>query len=816
MSSLSADFRFALRNVRKTPGFAFLTVATLALGIGANAAMFSVVNGVVLKPLAYPNPAQLVRIVSQFPAMGFDTFWISPPEFFELKERSRSYISIGAYAVGAANLSGLDRPHRVVSVGTSGDLFSALGVSPLLGRTFRPEEELPNAAPTVILSYRTWQVLFSGNPGIVGQAIDKDGAKTTVIGVMPAGFDVFDAGAETFEPLAIDPAERAARRGNHFLYLIGRLRPDVTIEQARVELDGLVRSWKQVVGQGHTPAVPNHRLLVNPLKEDLVGGTRTALVVLQGAVAFVLLIACANLANLLLARAESRHREFAIRTALGAGRWRLMRQFLTEALLLSICGGIVGLALASAVVRALLSAYGGSIPRAGDVRTDPWVLLFTFVTALLTGCLFGFAPVLHLRSEGVVLAIKEGGQRSTGGSRKQTRRVLVIGEVALAVMLVIGAGLMMRSFWNLMKVDPGFKRDRLVTFGITLPQASYPKGETRVRFFQQLVTEVRGTPGVQGVAALAGLPPKRQVDANDTDIEGFQAPKEGPFENVDYYQGATTGSIEALGIPIVEGRSFQPTDEVGAPVVLINQTMAKTFWKGQSPIGRRVRPSGTRETWFTIVGVVRDVKQGGLETKTGTELFFNLEQMPRYLSEGYAYGEMNILMRTALPIASIAPHVQRAVATMDPTLPVIKLRTMEDVFDESTARPRFLAQLLGGFALLALVLAAVGTYGILSYLVSERRREIGIRMALGANRGTVLGMVMGQGMQLAVAGVVMGVIGAIGVNRVIASLLFGIKPTDATTIAAVTGAIAGIAVIACYVPARRATLVDPMVVLREE
>jgi predicted permease len=702
----------------------------------------------------------------------------------------------------------------VVSVGTSPDLFAALGVQPLLGRTFTPQEDLPQAAPTVVLSYATWQNVFGGDPSIVGRAVDKDGAKTTVIGVMPEGFDIFDAGAETFEPIGMDPANRMQRRGNHLLHLIGRLRDGVTIESARAELDTLVRSWREAVPKGHVPSYPQHRLLMNPLQEDLVGGARTALLVLQGAVGFVLLIACANLANLLLARAESRHREFAIRTALGAGRGRLLRQFLTEAVLLSLLGGVVGLVLGTIGVRALLASYPGGVPRAAEIGTDPQVLLFTLVIAVFTGCLFGFAPVLHLNPSTVALAIKEGGQRTTGGARNHTRRALVVAEVALAVMLVIGAGLMLRSFWNLMQVDAGFRREQLVTFGINLPQAAYPKPDARVQFFTRLLGRLREIAGVQSVAALAGLPPKRRVDANDTDIEGYTAPEKGPFENVDYYQAVTVGSLEALGIPVVEGRSFEPTDESGGPVVLVNQTMAKTFWKGESAIGHRVRPGGPNTPWMTIVGVVRDMKQGGLDARTGTELFFNLEQLPRVA--GFAYSQMNIVMRTSLPVSSLASQVQQVVATMDPALPVINLQTMDDVFSDSTARPRFLAQLLGGFALLALVLAAVGTYGILSYLVTERRREIGIRMALGANRGLVLGMVMGQGMLLAVAGVVIGVLGALAVNRVIATLLFGVEPTDPATIAGVVATIAGVALLACYLPARRATLVDPMLVLRNE
>lgn len=814
MSVLTADLRFAIRNILRTPGFAVVAVLTLALGIGANAAIFSVVSGVILRPLGYPRPESLVRIVSQFPAMGFDTFWVSPPEYFELRERSRSFQALGAYTTSAANLSGADRPHRVVSVGTTPDLFTALGVPPLLGRTFSPAEDLPNAEPTVVLSYATWKNLFGGDPAIVGRAVDKDGARTVVIGVMPEGFDVFDAGAEVFEPVGIDPADRVNRRGNHLLHLIGRLRDGVTVETARAELDALVRSWREAVPKGHVPGYPNHRLLLNPLKDDLVGGARNALLVLQGAVAFVLLIACANLANLLLARAESRHREFAIRTALGARRGRLLRQFLAEAMLLAMAGAALGLVLATTGVRALVASYPGSIPRAAEIGTDPQVLLFTLALAVLTGCIFGLAPLVHLNPSTVALAIKEGGPRASAGARNRTRRALVVAEVALAVMLVIGAGLMLRSLWNLMQVDPGFRRDQLVTFGINLPQAAYPNAEARAQFFSGLLEEMRTIPGVQGVAALAGLPPKRQVNANDTDIEGYTAPAEGPFENVDYYQAVAIGSLEALGIPVVDGRSFEPTDAAGGPVVLINQTMAKTFWKGESPIGHRLRPGGPSTPWFTIVGVVRDVKQGGLEAKTGTELFFAIEQLPRVA--GFFYSQLNVVLRTSQPLSSLAGRIQEAVAARDPSLPVIKLRTMDDVFSESTARPRFLAQLLAAFAMLALGLAAVGTYGILSYLVTERRREIGIRMALGANRGSVLAMVMGQGMALAAAGVAIGVLGALGVTRVMAALLFGVSPADPPTIAAVVAAIATVAFAACYLPARRATLLDPMHVLRDE
>ena len=809
------DLVYAVRHLRKHPGYLLVTVLTLALGIGANTAIFSVVNGVLLRPLPYPDPARLVFITSQFPGLGFDQFWVSAPEFLEFRERNQSFEDVGAYRAGAVNLGTQDQPRRVASAIVTSELMPVLGVAPLRGRHFTRADTLPGAEDVAVVSSEIWRSAFGGDESLLGRIIPIDGVPTRIVGVMPPGYDVHDQHVQVWLPLTLDPA-KPGNRGGHFLYLVGRLKPGITLAEARADLQTMLQQWPVLNRGMHVPSVDGHRLRFDPLRDDMIGGMKAALWVLQGAVAFVLLIACANLANLLLARAESRQREFAIRSALGASRWRLLRQFLTEGVLLALAGGTLGAAVGYAALRAMLAANPDSIPRSSEINLDPAVLAFTIVVSLLTGLIFGLAPLLHLRDRAVTSSLKESGQRTTAGSaRIRVRNGLVMAEVALAVVLVAGAGLLLRSFWNLMSVDAGFNRSRLVTFGVVLPAAGYRTPQSSVDFFARLTRELSEQPGVQSVAAMTGLPPARLVDANDTDFEGYTAPKEGPFENVDYYQTITVDYLRTMGIPVIDGRDFSLADVTGAPVVLVNETLAKMFYKSQSPIGKRLKPGGGPNTpWFTIVGVVRDVKQGGVNARTGSELYFLNAQGPT--SIGFAPRNMNVVVRTALAADSLAPQIRRIVASMDPTLPIVKLRAMDDVFAESVSRPRFLAQLLGLFAGLALLLAAVGTYGILSYSVSERRREIGIHMALGATRGNVLGMVLGQGFRLTIAGLVAGIAASFALTRLLQAQLFNVRPSDPLTMLAVTAFIACVAVIACYIPASRATRVDPMVVLRDE
>jgi putative ABC transport system permease protein len=838
------DLRHAVRSLLRSPAFSIVTILTLALGIGANTAIFSIVNGVILRPLEYPKPEQLMYLTTRFPAFGFDQFWVSPPEYFEFREINASFATVGAFTTGEVNLTAGDRPLRVRSAAVDDRLLTALGVQPLMGRLFAPgETDITGPPPTpgsppvplppvVILSYELWQSAFGGQ-NVIGQTIEVNGLPREVIGVLPRGADVMDNRTEIWTPLGLNPGNRQ-NRGNHFLYLIGRLKDGVTPEQAQSELRALVQNWGERVGakqhvfspvpesEAERKANPGagHLLQMTPVQAQLVGSASRAIWVLQGAVAFVLLIACANLANLLLARAETRHREFAVRTALGAGRGRLLRQFMTEGVLLSLVGGLLGLLLARAGVQALVRVYPTSLPRTSEVSVDPAVLLFTLAVSVLTGLVFGLAPLMHMRLSALVTALKEGGAKgATGAARHHVRRGLVMAEVALAVMLVISAGLLLRTVANLTNVDAGFDRSHLVTFSMALPVADYPQPSARAALYQRLLERLRALPGVHAASAMSGLPPDRPLNANDTDIDNYTAPPEGPYENVDYYQNVMSDYFETMGIPIVAGRSFGRSEAASSGMVaIVNETLVNTFWRGLNPIGQRLRPCcGDQVPWYTVIGVAKDVKQGGVDRKTGTELYFLVEQTAvQPPPAGNAPSIMHIVLRTDLPPGTLRPSIEAAVREADPSVPVVRLREMDAVFDESIRRPRLLAQLLGGFAALALLLAAIGTYGVLSYSVAERRREIGIRMALGAAQRSVLGHVMKQGLVLTIIGIIAGLVGAVGLNRLIASLLFGVEPTDPVTIVGVVATITLVAAVACWLPAWRASRVDPSVVLRQD
>jgi putative ABC transport system permease protein len=816
MDRLLQDVRYALRKLARSPGFAVLTVVTLALGIGANTAIFSVVNGVVLRPLPYPAPDRLMFITSQFPNLGFDQFWISAPEFVEFRDWNRSLDSVGAYTVSAANL-GVEQPVRPVTALVTSELMPTLGVRPRLGRLFTREDTLPNAEDVAIVSSELWDRSFNRDPKVLGRQVKINGITTRIVGVMPPRFDVHDQKVELWLPLTLDP-QNPGSRGGHFLYLVGRLKAGTRIQEARADVEQLLATWQDRSKAQHNPNPKTHRLRVDDLKADVVGNVQTALWVLQGAVAFVLLIACANLANLLLARADSRHREFAVRSALGAGRGRLVRQFVTEGVVIALVGGVLGIAIAGLGLRTLLLAYPDSIPRSADISLDWRVLLFTLAIAAITGMVFGLAPLLHLREQQLSRALKEGGTRTSASSaRTRTRSALVMAEVALAVILVVGAGSLLRSVWNLMKVDAGFDRVRLTTFGLVLPNAAFPEPQQRVGVFGRLVARIRRIPGVQSAAVMSGLPPSRNVNANDTDFEGIPQRPDGPIQNVDYYNNVGVAYVDTMKIPIVRGRGFEEADATGGPVALINEALAKKFYPDMDPIGRGIRPSGppSRPLPFArIVGVLKDVKQGGVDDPAGTEVYFLFDQAPRHYQ--FAPQNMNVVVRSSVPFETLAPELRTAVREIDSALPIVKMRTMEEVFEDSLARPRFLALLLVTFAAIALLLAAVGTYGILSYIVTERRQEIGIRMALGADRASVLAMVLRHGLMLTGVGLAAGFAGSFLLNRTLASLLFNVTPTDPLTLAAVGALIATIGLVACLVPATSATRTDPLVVLREE
>jgi predicted permease len=843
MDDLARDVRYGLRSLRRSPAFTAVALLTLALGIGANTAIFSIVNGVILRPLPYPKPEQLMHLNTQAPAIGLMRFPLSAPEYLEFRKINQSFAAVGAYQIGEANITGADSALRVRAAFVDDHLLNALGVQPAQGRLFSPGETdisgsaapgqpAPPLPPVAILSHELWQAAFGGQR-MVGQMVELTGRRPEVIGIMPPGADVLDNRIQIWLPLGLNPANPGDRR-NHRLYLIGRLKDGVTAQAAQTELNALIQNWGERVAVTDHVFAPvktdrvaqgvnfdaGHILQMKPLHGEIVGDAGLSIWVLQAAVGLVLLIGCANLANLLLARAETRHREFAVRAALGASRSRLLRQSVIEGVLLSIAGGALGVLLAHGGVQALIRVYPTSLPRTSEVTLDPLVLLFTIGVSMVTGVVFGLAPVMRTGS-GLMTALKEGGTKGgTVTASHYTRLGLVVAEVALAVMLVFGAGLLLRTVYNLTNVDAGFNRSRLVTFLVPLPFVNYPQPAARVQIYQRLLDTLRAVPGVQSATAMSGLPPNRPAINNNTDIESYIAPPGGPFELVEYEQFVMPDYFETMGIPIVQGRSFQATDAVSSGMVaIVNETFLNTFLKGRNPIGQRVRPCcGDRMPWFTVVGVAKDVKQGGVHQKTGTELYFFAAQAANLPPPrgSITPGGMNVVLRTTLPAAVLSPTIERAVREVDRSVPVVRLRDMEGVFAESIQRPRLLAQLVGGFAGLALLLAAIGTYGVLSYLIAERRREIGIRVALGATRSSVLAMMMKHGLQLTMIGIVVGLAGALALNRVLASLLFGVRPTDPTTIIAVVGTIATVAAVACGLPAFRASRLDPNVVLRDE
>ena len=826
------DVRHGLRTFRRAPMFAAVAMLTIALGIGANTAIFSIVNGVLLRPLAYPRPAQLVYLTTM---MNRTPLPVSVPEYLEFQQFNRSFMRVGAFRTGEANLVAGDRALRVRSAIVDEPLLNALGLEAAEGRLFTREDSVVSAPPlpggsavtmpVVLISHQLWQSAFGGQP-VVGHNVDIDGRRFEVVGVMARGADLMDTQPEIWLPLGFADAERTARN-NHNLLLIGRLKEGVTLASAETELDALLETWSARAGgagpghAGHvflplTKGGEAHALVMTPLAAQILGRAGRAIWMLQVAVGFVLIIACANVANLLFARAEIRQREFAVLTALGAGRGRLLRKAVIESVILSVGGGAIGMLLARAGVEALVRAYPSSLPRISEVTVDARAMVVSLGVAIACGLVFGLAPMMMTwrgRSDVMVKTLKTG-LRAGGTTRQGIRRALVIAETALAVLVVVGAGLLLRTVHNLTAVDAGFDRSRLVTFSITLPRTGYDY-LARVRAFQRLVDEVRAVPGVQAASGMTGLPLDRQFLGNQTEITGSTG---SPVPSISIeYQRVMSGFFDTMGIPILHGRGFDASDAAAGGVVVVNETLANTYWKGRDPIGQQLRPATTRP-WFTVIGVAKDIKQTGVDQPVGAEAYVLVDQLTAPPQSWVAISPttLHVVVRTTVPPSTLAATLAQGVRRVDPAIPIARLREMEEVFAESIRRPRLLAQLLTVFSLLALLLAAIGTYGVLASMVAERRRELGIRLALGANRARLLRHVITQGLMLTAAGVVVGLACALALNRLLTSLLYGVRPTDVATFAAAMSAMLGIAALASWLPAWRASRLDPNVVLRLE
>ena len=817
MQSLFQDLRYGLRMLLRKPGFAAVAVITLALGIGANTAIFSVVNAVLLRPLPYREPGKLVRIYTEFPTMNLRKFWMSPPEFLDIQNEADAWESIGGWTTTGRNVAtSTDEPIRVTSALITRGLVDALGVQPALGRSFTADEDKNGGPAAALISDGLWRRAFGKTADIIGQQIQINSIPTTIVGVMPAGF-VFPPGsndpAEIWQPLQIDPSN-PGNRGSHFLSIIGRLKPGQNVIQARSEMDSLITGWKSENRSGHLPDFERHPVLMIPLHEDVVGASRPAVLMLLGAVGFVLLIACVNVANLLLARSESRRREFSIRLALGAATSRLLRQFLAEGMILVVFGAIAGIVLAKLGLKLVLAAAPDSIPRTAEVGIDPTVLAFTLGVSILSIIVFAMAPLFQMRDRDLATTLRSGQRTSGGGGSHRIRKALVITEVALAVIPVIGSGLMIRAFWKLRQVDLGFDPRGVTAFNLQLPASRYQNPD-RLRFVNQLQEKLEALPGVKSVSFAPGLPPLRPINANDTDIEDYQGTPDGPAENIDFTNIVNDGYFKAMGIRVLEGRTFETSDrnETAQKVMVINQSMARRFWNG-SPIGRRVNPNFQRDpVWFTVIGVVEDTKNLGVEKPAGTEYYVLL---PQTLAFGVST-RMSFVMKTeGSSAASAASGIRSTVRDLDPSVPIFQLQTMGDVVGNSLVRPRFLSLLLGSFSVIALSLAAIGIYGVMAYSVTQRTQEIGVRVALGATTRTVLAMVVSEGFKMTVIGLAVGLIGAFGLTRLMASLLFEVSATDPLTFIMVAAGLLLVGLMACFVPARRAAKVDPMVALRYE
>jgi predicted permease len=804
MGTLKQDLRHGLRLLAKSPGFTVAAVLVLALGIGANTAIFSVVNAVLLEPLPYPESNRLVAVFHTPPAHafpGFTKFSVSPGNFFDWERQNTTLSAMSIIHFGTLNLTGRGDPEALVAGRVSKDFSTVLKQKPMLGRGITPEEA-EGQRKVALLSWATWRTRFGGDESIVGKDVQLDGEPYHVVGVLDRR-DVLLDGVQLWVPMTWTPKEKAVR-GMHDGFVIGRLKPGVTLAAADAELKVLSDRMAKDFPEDDT----GWGAVVFPLRDELVGDVRTTLLVLLGAVALVLLIGCANVANLVLARTLARRKEIAVRTALGASRARLVQQLVVETVVLSVVGGVVGIAFAKAGMVGIVAYLGDRLPRAGEVGMSAPVFLFALVLAMGAGLLAGIAPAWRATKRDVATSLKEGlGRTDADATGGRTRGLLVGFEVAVSVVLLVAAGLLVRSLWLLSKVDPGFEPKNLVTMLLTLPEAKYKEPERQVQMFRDALERFRAIPGVESVGGADTLP--LQGGGNwPVQIEG--RPQQPLAQQPNIAGNLVLGDyFRTLRIPLRKGRVFTEQDRLDAPAVaVISESMAKKFWPGEDPIGKRFVIAFFPDKVREVVGVVGDVKKRGLQLLEAVPtMYFPLAQIPR--------GRMSFAIRTS-SVETVTPAAVAAIHQLDPAQPVARVQTMQKIVDDSLAQQRSTMWLLGGFATLAVVLAAIGIYSVLSYLVRRRGREIGIRIALGAQPKDVLKLVVGQGMRPVLVGIAGGVAAALVFGRLLSSLVFGVAPTDPLTFASVAGLLGFIALVACFVPARQATRIGGVQALREE
>jgi putative ABC transport system permease protein len=801
MDSIIKDIRYGVRGLLKRPGFTVIALVALALGIGANTAIFSLVNAVVLRPLPYPDPDRLVWVFGNIRSGG-NRASVSPPDFLDYRSQNKTFEQFAASGTSplAVNLTGSGDPERVMASSVTGNYFDTFGITPAMGRGFTLENEKTGQDQVTVLSHAFWQKRFAGDPNIVGKTITLDSKSYQIVGVMPAGVS-FPQTAELWVPINFADPDMKMRKA-HFLRPIGRLKSGVTLTQAQADTDVVAAHLEQQYPDSNS----GWSLRLLSLREQLVGGTRTTLFVLFGAVGFVLLIACANVANLLLVRAAARQKEIALRTALGASRLRIIRQMLTESLLLSILGGGLGALLAVWGVQLLVTLSANSLPPTANVAIDTNVLAFTFAISIVTGLLFGLAPAFRTANVNLIDSLKDGARGSEGTLRNRTRSLLVVFESAVAVILLIGAGLLVRSLIALQRVDPGFDANNVLTLRMDLPNKKYEGEGKKSNFYEQLEARVSSIPGVQSVGLITELPMSGQLNDLPFTVEGRPPVTVDQAFDADF-RLVNQHYFSALHIPLLRGRNFtQQEVREGKLVTVVSQQLVDTVFPNEDPMGKRLISAMGGQA-FEIIGVVGDIRHRSLQSQPFPAMYFPVLD---------ASNRMNLVIRTQNDPLSIVGAVRQQVKALDPDQPVSAVKRMSDWVDSSVSSQRYSTTLLATFAALAMVLAATGIYGVMSYTVAQRTHEIGVRMALGARRRDVLKLVVRHGMLLTLVGVILGLAGALGLTRVMATLLFGVTAKDPLTFVAVAGLLSAVAFIACLVPALRATRVNPLVALRYE